>query len=242
MQEAEREAQSDRGWRRAGAVTQRLCIATRAVRSIDDMIRFVARPDGVVVPDLKRKLPGRGVWVTARRSLVAQATRRDAFSRAFKAAGAEAGVKVPADLPDLLDRLLAGAALDALSIARKAGLAVMGFSKVEAALAAGEVAALIRAHDAGEDGGRKLVAALRRGGRAGGVPMIEVFTSAQLDLALGRLNVVHAALFAGRPSETFLRRWRILEIYRADAPLGRGSLPTDAKAPEPRLQNQDRNV
>jgi predicted RNA-binding protein YlxR (DUF448 family) len=240
MEEAEREIQFDQGRRNDSAATERLCIATRAVRPIDELIRFVAGPDGVVVPDIKRKLPGRGVWVTARRGLVAQATRRDAFGRAFKTAGAEARVRAPVDLPDFLDRLLMKAALDALSVTRKAGLAIMGFAKIEAAIAGG-IAVLIRASDAGEDGRRKLVAALRRAGRAEDIPIVEVFTSAQLDLAFGRPNVVHAALFAGRPSETFLRRWRILEIYRADAPVGRGLLPTDAKAPELRLQNQDRN-
>jgi len=240
MQQAERATQSDQGRRHSGGATERLCIATRTVRPTGEMVRFVAGPDGTVVPDLKRKLPGRGVWVTARRSLIAQAARRDAFTRAFKAAGAEACVRVPADLPDLLEQLLVRAALDALSMVRKAGLVVFGFAKVEAAISHG-VTALIRASDAGEDAGRKLAAALRRAGCGEDVPIVEVFTSAQLDLAFARPNVVHAALSAGRPSETFLQRWRILEIYRADAPVGRGSLPTDAKASEPGPQNQDRN-
>ena len=220
MLEPEHEAEADRGWRHIAGVSERLCVATRNVLPISRLIRFVGGPDGLVVPDLKRKLPGRGVWVTARRDVVAQAIRRGAFGRALKG-----NFKAQADLPDMLDRLLAGAALDALSMARKAGLVISGFAKVEAALAASPVA-LIRARDAGEENGRKLVAALRRADSAAEgshVKIIKAFTSAQLDLALGRLNVVHAALMAGRSSETFLGRWRILEFFRADAPEGRGS-------------------
>ena len=209
------------------AATERLCIATRTLRPVSQMIRFVAGPDGAVVPDLKRRLPGRGVWVTARRDMVGQAVRRGAFGRALKG-----NFKAPADLPDMLDRLLASAALDALSMARKAGLVITGFAKVEASLAAAPVA-LLRARDAGAESGRKLAAALRRGGKAGEgneAEIIETFTSAQLDLALGRLNVVHAALVAGRPSRTFLGRWRILEFFRADAPDALGK-NTDENAP-----------
>jgi uncharacterized protein len=219
MRESEHEAEADQGWQHIAGVPERLCIATRKVRPVSHLIRFVAGPDGAVVPDLKRKLPGRGVWVTARRDVVAQAIRRGAFGRALKG-----NFKAQADLPDMLERLLASAALDALSITRKAGLVISGFAKVEAALAAPPVA-LLRARDAGKENGRKLVAALRRaGGAAGGtrVKIVEAFTSAQLDLALGRLNVVHAALMVGRPSETFLGRWQILEFFRADALEGRG--------------------
>jgi uncharacterized protein len=234
--EAQVEIEADRGRQRFDAVTERLCIATRTLRPVSHMIRFVAGPDGAVVPDLKRKLPGRGVWVTARRDIVAQAVRRGAFGRALKGS-----FKAPADLPDMLDRLLESAALDALSMARKAGLVITGFAKVEASHAA--PVALLRARDAGEESGRKLAAALRRGGKAGEgneAEIIETFTSAQLDLALGRLNVVHAALMAGRPSRTFLGRWRILEFFRADAPDPLG-MSTDENAPMTMLQNQDRN-
>jgi predicted RNA-binding protein YlxR (DUF448 family) len=209
---------TDLGPRSAAAVTERLCIATREVRPVRELIRFVAGPNGAVTPDLKRRLPGRGVWVTARRRILEEAMRRRAFGRALKG-----DVKAPANLPEVVDRLLEQSALDALSIAHKAGLVVLGFAKVEAAVAAGPVVALLRARDAGADGGRKLAAGLRRRDdwSAEG-KNIDGFTSAQLDLALGRLNVVHAALLAGRASETFLERWQILESFRADDPADRG--------------------
>jgi predicted RNA-binding protein YlxR (DUF448 family) len=205
---------TDRGVHAAAGVTERLCVATRKVRPVGQLIRFVAGPDGAVVPDLKRRLPGRGVWVTARRRVVEEAVRRRAFGR-----GLRADVRVACDLPEALDRLLERAALNSLSIAHKAGLVILGFARVEAAAAAAPLEALIRARDAGAESGRRLEATLkRRADRAAEGKIVDAFTSAQLDLALGRLNVVHAALLAGRASEAFLARWRFLEYFRADDP------------------------
>src|SRR5262249_25665508 len=153
--------------------TERLCIATRQVRPVGELIRFVVGPDGTAVPDLKRRLPGRGVWITARRHLVEEAVRRRAFERGFKA-----DVRVPADLADELDQLLEQSALNALSIAHKAGLVVQGFARVEAAVAAAPLVALVRARDAGEESGRRLAAALRhRADHAGLRKMVQAFSS-----------------------------------------------------------------
>jgi uncharacterized protein len=213
MQTLADDAMTDRNAHAAAAATERLCVATRQVRPVDALIRFVVGPDGAVVPDLKRRLPGRGVWVTARRHLVAEAIRRRQFARAFKAE-----VRVSPELPDEVERLLVQSALNALSIAYKAGLVVQGFAKVEAAITT--AAALVRARDAGEENGRRLASAFGRSMGAGAEgKIVEAFTSAQLDLALGRLNVVHAALLAGRASEAFLVRWRFLEDFRADGPV-----------------------
>src|SRR5215475_1599262 len=146
----------------AAAPRERLCVATREVRPVGELLRFVVGPDGSVVPDLKRRLPGRGVWVTARRHLVADAVRRRLFGRAFKAE-----VRVSPELPDELERLLVQSALNALSIAYKAGHVVQGFAKVETAVAGGPVAALVRARDAGEENGRRLASAFMRRGNGG---------------------------------------------------------------------------
>jgi predicted RNA-binding protein YlxR (DUF448 family) len=195
-------------------------------------MRFVVGPEGVVLPDLRRRLPGRGVWITANRHLIEEAVRRRAFGHGFKA-----DIRASADLPEKLDRLLEQSALDALSIANKAGLVILGFAKVETAVAAAPLVALVRARDAGEESGRRLVAAFkRRADDAAAGKIVQAFTSAQLDLALGRLNVVHAALLAGRPSETFLARWRFLEYFRVDNTDDRdlGSRQRNATTPEPR--------
>jgi predicted RNA-binding protein YlxR (DUF448 family) len=222
----------DRGPRDAAAVTARMCVATRTVRPVAELIRFVAGPSGLV-PDLKRRLPGRGVWVTARHGDVEAAVKRRAFQKSLRA-----DVKVPSDLADMVDALLERSALDALAIAHKASLVVAGFTRVEAAIAERPVVALLQARDAGAEGLRKLHAALvRRGEAALPVEIVSSFTTEQLDLALGRLNVVHAALLAGRAGETFLARWRILECFRAVEPVDRnsGSWRPNPDAVEPGL-------
>src|SRR6202030_2727878 len=105
---------------------ERMCVATRTVRPVADMIRFVIGPDGEAVPDLKRKLPGRGVWVTATQSALGEAIRRKVFARGFKR-----DVRLPADLVSRTELLLEQAVLDALAIAGKGGQVVTGFAKVE---------------------------------------------------------------------------------------------------------------
>jgi predicted RNA-binding protein YlxR (DUF448 family) len=201
------QARSDE-WRppKRDAARRRLCIATRTARPVAAMLRFVAVAGGVV-PDLERKLPGRGVWVTARRALVEEAARRGAFARGLKAK-----VKTPAGLPGMIEELLERSVLDALFRARKAGLVVREPAGARIAGGDGRVVALLRPRDGAAD------QPLPRPGGGYGVEIVESFTTAQLDLALGRLNVVNAALLTGRASETFLERWRILESFRADEP------------------------
>jgi len=191
---------------------ERLCIVTREVKPTTEMIRFVVGPDGAVVPDVKHKLPGRGVWVTARRAAVTAAMARKAFARSFRR-----DVKVAPDLPALTDELLARAALDALAVAYKAGSVAVGFAKAEAALLNDPVIGLIHAADASPDGVRKLAAAAhRRPEGAAAPPTIDMFTSPQLDLALGRSNVIHAAVLAGPASTGFLARCQNLERFRSE--------------------------
>ena len=201
---------------------ERLCVATRTVRPVSDLIRFVVGPDSEAVPDIKCKLPGRGVWVTATQEAVEEAIRRKAFARGFKR-----DVRLPADLTAQTESLLERSAVDALAIAGKAGLAVAGFSKAMAALERGDAVALLHAPDASPDGVRKLNAVCRRGSSRP-LPVIEFLTSAQLDLALGRPNVVHAALLAGAASDTFLSRSQRLERFRAGGAGDRGKRTGEA--------------
>jgi uncharacterized protein len=192
---------------------ERMCVATRTVRPVADMIRFVVGPDGEAVPDLKRKLPGRGVWVTATQDALSDAVKRKALARGFKRE-----VRLPADLVARTGQLLERSALDALAMASKAGLVATGFTRVEAALAQENVIALLQAAEAAADSVRKLDAAWRRRPERGPVVTIGLLTSAQLDLALGRPNVIHAALLAGPSSDTFLARLRRLERFRSGEP------------------------
>lgn len=201
----------DRGATSVPVATERTCALTRKVRPISDLIRFVVGPTGEAVPDVKRKLPGRGIWITASRAAIADAMERNVFARGFRRE-----VHVPRDLGAQTERLLERAALDALAIAGKAAAIVTGFSKVEAALGRDDILALIHAADAADNGRRKLAAALQRntGGKLAEIAVIDTFTGAQLDLALGRPNVVHAALLAGPGSESFLARIARLTRFR----------------------------
>jgi predicted RNA-binding protein YlxR (DUF448 family) len=219
------EEEADAGPRDSTARRERLCIATRTVKQVGEMIRFVAGPDDVIVPDLKRRLPGRGVWVTGTREAVADAVKRNAFGRGFKRP-----VRPSADLVVLTGQLLERAALDALAMARKAGRIEAGFARVEAAVADGDIAALIHAVDAAADGVRKLAAAARQrfGPDTASLPVVTAFSSAQLDLALGRSNVIHAALLPGPASEAFLARYRSLLRFRGCEP---GARTEDGRVP-----------
>ncbi len=207
---------------------ERTCIVTRRKAPPEAMVRFVLGPDAAVVPDIRRRLPGRGVWVTASEATVAEAVKRQAFNRGLKTkARADAG------LAGAVADLLAVDALQSLAMANKAGLVSTGFTKVEAALAGGTVAVLIHATEAAEDGVRKLDAARRRrlpsvtGPAPAAGDVIKLFCSEQLDLALGRTNVIHAALAAGPAGHAFLTRCRRLTMYRSATTTGAaaGSLP-----------------
>lgn len=204
----------DHGPRTERSATMRMCAVSREVRPIDQLIRFVVAPTGEVIADVKRKLPGRGLWLSASRRTVAEAVRRHQFSRGFKR-----DVRVAATLPDDTEALLVRSATEALAMAAKAGQVVSGFGKVGDALSQRErPLGLIHASDAAPDGVRKLDAILRqRGGKDEDLLKISVvtaLTSAELDLALGRSNVIHAALLAGPASKTFLSRCQLLVRYR----------------------------
>jgi uncharacterized protein len=205
-QEVASAVELDRGPR--AAERTRMCALTREVRPISELIRLVVGPDGAAVPDIKNKLPGRGLWLTATREALGEAVKRKVFAHAFRRE-----VRVPADLAEQTERLLERAALDALAMAGKAGTVAAGFAKTQAALEHGEVIAVLHAAGGATDGIRKVQANARH--RSGAPPAeIGFLTTAQLDLALNRPNVVHAALLAGPASETFLARCRRLERFR----------------------------
>jgi predicted RNA-binding protein YlxR (DUF448 family) len=203
----------DDGPRTSKSATTRMCAVSREVRPIGELIRFVVAPTGEVIPDIKRKLPGRGLWVSASRRSVAEAVRRHHFSKGFKRE-----VRVAPTLPTDTEALLVRSLTEALAMAAKAGQVVSGFGKVEDALNRSETAALIHASDGAADGIRKLDAILRQRGEKRGespvIAVVNVLTSEELDLALGRSNVIHAALLAGPASKTFLSRCQLLVRYR----------------------------
>src|ERR1700687_2802497 len=235
----------DNGPRTDRSATMRMCAVPREVRPIDELIRFVVAPSGEVIPDLKRKLPGRGLWVSASRQTVAEAVRRHQFSKGFKRE-----VRVSPTLATDTENLLARSTVEALAMAAKAGQVVSGFGKVEDALRSRQsrttIGALIHASDGAADGIRKLDALLRQNAgindESNQFPVVAALTSEQLDLALGRSNVIHAALLAGPASKTFLSRSHILVRYRmadADKTAGNAAQNSPIETVRTRTTQQD---
>jgi predicted RNA-binding protein YlxR (DUF448 family) len=112
----------DNGPRTDRSATMRMCAVTRQVRPIDELIRFVVSPQGEVIPDLKRKLPGRGLWISASRQTVAKAVRRNQFSKGFKR-----DVRVAPTFAADTESLLVRSVIEALAMAAKAGQVISGF-------------------------------------------------------------------------------------------------------------------
>lgn len=180
---------------KSAASEERRCIVTGEIGSKEGLIRFVVGPGDVVVPDLGEKLPGRGLWVSARREAVEKAIARGLFAKAARAK-AEAGET----LADEVEALLARRASAALGLARKAGELVTGFEKVMAEISAGRLELLIQARDGSEDGSGKLAGALKARYAAlqkAQAPILRPLWGDEMGLALGRANVVHAALTQG---------------------------------------------
>ena len=165
---------------------ERKCIATGESQPKAGLIRFCVGPGAALVPDVLGKLPGRGIYVSADRSALALAVKKNLFTRATRQP-----VKVPDGLPDLVETLILRRVIDTISLARKAGDAVMGYEKVKDWLAKGTAVTLIQASDGSERGKTKLNAPEGKGG------FIGVLTAEEIGLAFGRDRAIHAALAAG---------------------------------------------
>ena len=176
-------------------MAERTCIVTREVKDLAELIRFARAPSGEVVPDLRLKLPGRGVWVSCAASKVAEAARRKLFDLAERAAA-----------------LLGQEALACLSLANKAGLVSAGFERVAEQARKGLTAVLVEAADGAADGRRKLYGKLKEAGSS--PETIDVFESAELGLALGQSHVIHAGIAQGGLARKFLAAARRFSAYR----------------------------
>jgi len=172
------------------------------------MVRFVAAPDGRIVPDLAERLPGRGVWTLARREVVDRAVAKSLFGRGLKTR-----VLADARLADDIESLLARRALDLVALARRAGHAVAGFEKVRALVARGGAALLLHARDGSMDGLGKLA------GRDD-IPVLRLFDAAELGGPFGREAAVHVALAPGRLARDAARECTRLAGFRADGDAG----------------------
>ena len=178
----------------------RRCLATGAVQPKDGMIRFMIAPDGEVVPDLEERLPGRGLWLSADRAVLARAIAKNLFAKAARRA-----VRVPPDLAERLERLLERRCLDAFGLARRAGQALAGYEKVREALKTNQVGRagppllLVEASDGSPDQRGKVTAL------APGMPVVDLFDSAAMAAALGRDHAVHAVVARGKLAKGLAR-------------------------------------
>jgi predicted RNA-binding protein YlxR (DUF448 family) len=176
---------------RAGARTvredgpERKCIATGEVQPAYGLIRFVAGPNGQVVPDILGRLPGRGVWVSADRTALDRAVAKRLFARGLKAP-----VTVSEDLTAQVEALLVRRVIELISLARKSGAAVAGYEKVKDWLSKEEAQILIQATD-GSGRGKSKLSTPAQGKYIGWL------TADELGQAFGRQTVIHAALASG---------------------------------------------
>lgn len=154
------------------------------------MLRFVAGPDGTVVPDLAGRLPGRGIWLSARRDMVNTAAAKNLFAKV-----ARRKLAAPPDLGNLVERLLAGRCVELLGLARRAGQAIVGFEKVKAEIKSRQGAVLLAASDGAADGRNKIKAL------GSALPLIEVLSAEELGAAFGREHAVHVLLLPGKLAE-----------------------------------------
>lgn len=191
---------------------ERRCIVTGDEPGEAALLRFALAPDGVVVPDFRAKLPGRGAWVRARRDLVDQAARKGAFSRAF-----QTKVAAPADLADQAERGLAQRCLDILGLGKRGGGLALGFDQVEGAFRARKPWALIEASDGSADGREKLLR-LAFGLWGEQPPVVGCFSSTDLGMALGRDRVVHATWLDERMARLWAAETGRLSGFRDLAP------------------------
>ncbi|AYD03260.1 RNA-binding protein [Neorhizobium sp. NCHU2750] len=203
----------DDQWPDDFVVNDRTCIVTRQAASPEALIRFVRAPDGSVVPDLKRQLPGRGCWIGIDRQLVDRAVKRKLFSRAFKSE-----TKAADDLGALVDRLLVADLTGMMNMARKAGQFITGAMKVDAAVRSGAAVGYFHASDAAADGVRKIDQA-RKAWKLGtdaeeDIPSFSPLTSAELDEVMGENAFIHACALAGQAGEGVVKRANLLEQYR----------------------------
>jgi predicted RNA-binding protein YlxR (DUF448 family) len=164
----------------------RRCIVTRARQAPETMIRFVRGPDGQIVPDLRANLPGRGLWLSARRDVLETALARKAFARA-----ARAEVLIPVDLAAIIEAALTRRVFEVLGLTRRAGQAVSGFAKAREWLVADRAVLIVQASDGSADERTRLL-----GGRA--VPVIAPLPAQMLGRIFGRDHTVHVAVSAGR--------------------------------------------
>ncbi|MBL8643303.1 MAG: RNA-binding protein [Rhodospirillaceae bacterium] len=189
--------------------TARQCIVSGETHPVSEMVRFVVGPDEEIVADVAGRLPGRGLWLSAKRDMIETAAAKRLFSKA-----AHRPVRVSETLADTVSELLKRRCLDTLGLARRAGLTAVGADKVRAQAASGQTAVLVEAADGSKGERDKMVACAR------GAKVVDVFNRHEIGAALGRDEAVHVGLTSGGLTTVFLT-----EVARYDGVRSRSVVP-----------------
>ncbi len=172
----------------------RRCIVTRQQDYRNRMIRFVVAPDRVIVPDVNAKLPGRGIWLSARRDVLDTACTKGALAR-VASKHARAHVTVPMDLVQVVQAGLTRRVTELLGLARRAGQAVCGFQKAREWLQSRHVGLVLQASDGSAAERARLISGVKD------VPVATPLPGLALGAVFGRDHVVHVAVAHGKLAE-----------------------------------------
>lgn len=184
-------------------MTERKCIVSGEIKSKDELLRFTRNPEtGEVIPDFKKKLPGKGVYVSISKTMLTQAVEKGLFSRAFKTKS-----RAGAGFADMIENLLRKNGLETISLARKAGVLITGFEKVIEALKKDKIAFVLEANNAGNDGHNKIVS------KAKNLEIFDLYSSEELDEALDKVNTVHVAFIKSDMAKMVLDKLKKLKAF-----------------------------
>ena len=183
------------------------CAVTGEILPTNQMIRFAIAPDHTVVADLNHKLPGTFLWVTADRAILKKAIRRNSFATVSRQT-----VHIPDNLLETIENGMTKQAMQTLSLAKRAGELLFGFSKVDEALRSDTSAVYVVAKDAKENGREKL----ERLAIVKNLPVIDVWTSAELSAAIGEENAIHIVLANGGLTQKLLEILTKLKAVKSE--------------------------
>ena len=196
----------------------RLCALARESLPMTALLRFVIGPDEIVVPDIRNKLPGRGMWLRTSSQVIQEAIKKNLFSKVFRKA-----VGVPDGLESKIEQLLKQDALNMLSMANKAGGVVSGFAKVSDM--SGTVLALVQARDGSPQEISRLRGHLRgRGPKRSDPALVNLFSAEELALSIGREHVIHAALISSEVCRATLARMHRYDTYSRSGVMSAGDM------------------
>lgn len=181
---------------------KRKCIVSGKVLEKDFLLRFTVLPDGHLVPDFKKKLPGTGIYVTANRDMLSAAVAKNLFSKTLKQT-----VRIAPDFVQTIEQLLKKHGLDMVSLSRKAGILRTGYEKVSELVKKGRAAFILEATNAGSDGHNRILSLAR------GLEIFNIYTVEELDKALDKNNTVHIAFEKSEMAKTVEGEFRKISNF-----------------------------